>query len=185
MIIGSKIWKIFKQAAKISLKVTCIYPAYRWLLAVGLQRSEISGFLKSLEISIGNFTKLLKFPQSFKKCQRFKKKWTFMIFLDSYYIITYVQCSETLYFLLRSFEFLEIRMRFRDETSWNFISKFHGLREKVSFEVSVKVNPRGGWTTFFQINRVEHKNSTKRRLTAPFGWVFVFNSAFGRHRHWL
>ena len=74
MIIGSKIWKIFKQAAKISLKVTCIYPAYRWLPAVELQRSETSGFLKSLEISIGNFTKLLKFPQSFKKFQRFQKK---------------------------------------------------------------------------------------------------------------
>ena len=77
MIIGSKIWKIFKQAAKISLKVTCIYTAYRWLLAVGLQRSEISGFLKSLEISmkvsIANFTKFQKVSQSFKKFQRFKK----------------------------------------------------------------------------------------------------------------
>ena len=38
--------------------------------------------------------------------------------------------------------------------------------------------------TFFLVNRVENQNEPKRPLKWwPFGFVLVFNSAFGRHWH--
>ena len=38
--------------------------------------------------------------------------------------------------------------------------------------------------TFFPANRVKNQNEPKRRLAAPFGFVLVFNSAYGNGRHW-
>ena len=40
------------------------------------------------------------------------------------------------------------------------------------------------WLTyFFLLNRVEDQKL--KQTTAPFGWVLMFNSAFGRYGHWL
>ena len=64
----------------------------------------------------------------------------------------------------------------------------HFLKIKVPTDKKIKSQPIKKKTyarriTLFPANRVENQNETKRRLAAPFGFVLVFNSAYGNGRH--